>query len=1130
MPAAGPLPHQGSPLYSGQQHNLTGRQQGLLEELVALDPELGKIYLQALRLLVQDDPGTVYLLAHAGRELALGVVSLAPAEGWGPSDQANAEIPDNERNRGKIATSLRLDPFDARVTTWFDLYNALVGAAHHRRGRHPPELESVREDVRRLDELLYGRIGPYFETEAELDELLSISEPTPVHAEQLQAVMLRPQQRRYFFGKLSSPAWVSLLEQSSVFDRPPGRVDHADGTWQSVTWHEGRYLSRIASEEPELVVDIICRIPVTNLNPDVWLVAAQVAARVPPHLGLRLVRQLVNVASNVPAFFFFGPLIDFLCALANEGNGEAFDLADALLYVVYAGDVGDTSPYTLEANWMFPRLQSVDVSLLVDEAIPALWKSDPGRTVSLLVGKLHQAAAVARHLDRERILRFAFEDDDPGAHNPLPHLVRATTRLLTKFAATDAESAGLAIEMMDGGRSILSDKLKYRVIAAAGQYLPEELDAVLVSPLILEPGQLGREVAMVVREQYGNGSELARRILRYALHLGPSPDVVAEMLLRWGDDSSLEDQIQGIKRRWQQQRLTWFRGKIPEELRDLAVDLDLWDKKPTLREQEMAEIGSYSEASSGSLWEEPRPYSVDELRSESASRIVRLMSRWKPSDSSLEKGTTRGFELSLHQVAIDDPMKALDIFESAGQELTVGFAVCLLEALQEVIRNEAVEEFDWDRLITSLEAILKGNGLDRETDSAKRIVALRSVATLLELATTADSIPLHLYDDLWRVISLSAQHELAWLEETEDEFDSFDGVLSAAINRTGARIVGAAILAGLNCHRRLEEDGSANAVEAVEARLAPILDTVLQQSGRTRAAAEAKIGQFLPLLFSTAPTWLAEHLMELLECGATDPIRHPAWGAYITTARLYESDWTVLRPWYSEAAAAAGTELGRVTADQYWSLTKGLVVQVLAAILGGLASPGDSDQLVEMTFANVPLEERKHAYWGVFAGWPDSSSEVSPLLVDRLLELWQWRLDQIAESVDSAQATEEATGLGWFLHIRDIPDAEFLRLGLRTMRAAEGKVSMHVPWDRLSLLGRTEPEAVCAFTEGVVAAQLSEQHHHVAVEEISAVLKVLSEAPSVTVKLRARRLADRLGEAGYGEFKALARRPRRLRR
>lgn len=1115
-----PSPRDEQPDRGPGKPHLSVRQQALWEELAALDQVLAGLYLHGVRLLSEaDSPGVGHLIAHVGRELTLGVVEALLEEGLSLTQRGRSEIPEDEAHRGKIARSLGLDPSHARVSQWFDLHNSFVRATHHRRGNPAPDPDDIRLNFQRLEKFLYGRVAPYFETQSELDELLAVSEPDDDDLDRLETLLLRPKQRSYFFERLTHSGWIKPLDRRRIFRNPPERLVHPDGSWQAVSWPEGGFLARVAADEPELVVQILDRLDTSIENPAVWRVVADVASRVPPDPGFRLAPKLAEAAENVLPVMFTDELLTLIRGLADAGHGEAFDLAAVLLFVPNADDLGSVSPYGTRSDWLLPRLWRTQFPEFVEEALPSLERANPERALDLLLDRLRQIAAVGRKLDLPRLL----DPRSRSSYRPDPRdvaegMIEATAAVLTRFGEETPEQAHRALEMLDQLDDAVFTRLRYRLIASAGHHLQEELDALISSNVAIEPGDFGREIAFLLREQYENASDGAREVFRYAIQRGPDPETVWNRL-RWREIASPSAAaVEGIKRDWQQQRLTWFRGEIPNELRDLAERLDVWDKEPSIRDQELAEVGVYA---APAVWSgEPTPFTADELGKRSAEEIARLIMEWRPDEGAYETGTIRGFQLSLQELATSNPAKALDIWQETRGELSFGFSASVLDGLRGALRAET-EGFAWDRtLAVVLEAIADVES-SPEIKTPVRQRLLRSATDLLEEGVNEDLIPPELEDRVWNALALIVESPVAWDEE-ERAFESFGDLLTASLNRVGSRAIQVTLQAGLWNYRRRKSDDADETSRIVEERVAPILDVILQRMGSSRITAEAMIGQYLPQLQLVAPKWLGEHLNELLEKGAEEPFERPTWGAYVTRSRLYDSTFEMLRPWYLVAAQAAGTVAGRKTSEEHdWSLTKNLAVHLMIAVLRGLASTRQSDRLVETVFESVSAEDRGHAYWVVFRDCSDAETAPPEPFVARLLTFWEWRLDLLEGFADTGEAAVEAEGLGWFLRTPYLPDEELLRFGLRTARAANGRLELQTEWDRLVELTATDADVALQIAELVLKAQLAETLHYIAVDEVKPFLQVVLDRGDAKIKSRARRLVHRLGEAGYDDFREL---------
>lgn len=212
-------------LNGGEGGAFSSRETQTSDQLRILDPQLAGLYEQGLRMLPQiHEPGLAYFVAHAGREISRGLTQrlLSEEEIYIPPDQ----IDDDEKYRSTIVGILQLPTTDRRVDIWLQLHRRFATWSHYSEAGPPPE--EVRTAFEQLSSILFGRIGPYFATQAQLDAFLQIGLPSDANVRALQTHLLRAAQRQYFFGRLQNPLWVKPLDDAGVFSNPPDLVPTPD--------------------------------------------------------------------------------------------------------------------------------------------------------------------------------------------------------------------------------------------------------------------------------------------------------------------------------------------------------------------------------------------------------------------------------------------------------------------------------------------------------------------------------------------------------------------------------------------------------------------------------------------------------------------------------------------------------------------------------------------------------------------------------------------------------------------------------------------------------------------------------------------------------------------------------------
>jgi hypothetical protein len=1037
------------------------------------------------------------------------------------------DIAADAKNRSTIARVLQLPPQDPRVSLWFHLHRQFASAVHyHEPG---PSSTEVRTAFDELGGLLFGRIGPYFATQTELDALLSIEHPTPEDVDRLQRNLLRPSQRRYFFSRLSHPGWATPLANAGVFGNPPERVvDPESGSWSTRAWPEGEYLVRVAGEASETVVQVLRELPEDLQNPAVWKLVAEAGCAVPPNLARRLVPLLTKALTHTPAIIFPQVVTRLIAHLATAGQKEAFQLAEYLLFVPDAPPETEDHRIllTFRTQWMLPRLESHALEGFFETSLPALEEFHPERTLRLLLGKMNRIQHVAEMLDMGGswgLWHDAFEETADGEKVPA-QLASATAGVAERFASSNTEAAKATNSLLKEHSGWIFRRIRYRILTAAGAHLQEELDTVIGSQEAIEPEMPAREIAALLRLQYSNASSGARRLFRYALLRGPDVDTLQYYVTSRADADTCDEDLDEARKRWQRNRLIWFRGVIPDELRDIAEDVGVYGVIPTHEQQELAEVGTYS---GGFSWGgEPTPATTQELANQTPQAVFELLRDWKPGEDS-SSGTLRGLNLTVEDYAAISPHEALAVGELAIQhELR-------LESVDAIIRGlgraaESGEFAHWAGLIAFVSRLVDkacDRGVQRgERDSIAWREIVDAAVNVLDAGCSKDRIPPELQEDVWAAVTQVTRCPLPGTEFSREPLQSIDGVLMAALNDTAGKVARVIVSAALWTYRVIErteqrgEEGTVGTKEVLRSKLVPLLDDVMELDGRAGIAARAMIGHFIPQLHLLVPEWLATHVELLFAGGAEDPVGRPAWGAYLIRSPVYESVFHTLRPWYKKAADVAGMNSDREFGDRdRLSPTKSLALHVLVGFLRGYISLGDSDRLIETVFSNVPTKERGRAYWSIFRGLSDSNEAPSREYLDRIVQFWEWRLSELVR-VGGNEAVEEAIGLGWLFRTPHLPDEAVIRLGVRTAQLAKGDIEVQTDWARLGELIRTDVDLVFEIAEAVVHAQLRARYAHVPVDDVKPILRRALRSGRPHTQERVRTLIHRLGEHGFLEF------------
>lgn len=428
--------------------------------------------------------------------------------------------------------------------------------------------------------------------------------------------------------------------------------------------------------------------------------------------------------------------------------------------------------------------------------------------------------------------------------------------------------------------------------------------------------------------------------------------------------------------------------------------------------------------------------------------------------------------------------------------------------------QEPAEPRDWAETLR----VVHGSVFDRapNADDPPTVwrALLSATARLVDLAVREDKLRDSGAGLAWQIVDAIAAHPLLWVDERVDEVD-LEGALTLALNSPAGEVTGAAIALALSEYRQAkagDPDKLADTVAAIGDGLVVRLDQILSGPEDSRVPPEVMFGQYLPQLHLLVADWIAAHAAKLFTDGATAPGRHPAWGAYLARATLYDSVFVALRPWYVQAARVAD----RIPDGERFSVAEGLARHLLIAVLRGLARPGDSDHLLEDAFDKLPGAAKASAYWSVFRSWSDHDEAPPPAFVDRIVAFWGWRLERLDAPLPVGK--EEATGLSWLMRTPYIEVKDLVRLGPMTTRLAQGDIHLHNEWSFLSSWLPDSPEAVFAVVDTVVRSELKKPHPYVSTNALVPLMEALLAAAEQDLRARVVRLINDLGEEGYSRF------------
>lgn len=1149
--------------------------QATLRALKAIDPDLAGLFTWGRTLCDEPDrPGLAYLIAHAGRELTNGVIAqLAEEDESAGSENLHGDSRDEEF-RHRIANAIGLSANHPVVRRWFDVHQVFAKAAHVR--VPGPKMGPLRPAFAELAELLYGRIGDYFQTQVEIDAIAD-SDPSTVSFAALRQLLLRPVQRRRFFSRLARVEWLAPLMAEGFFRHPPRRQVFRDKSWRSRPWPEGDYLLRMAPDASDSVAAALASVPDDNDNPAVWITVANAIVVLPGDEGASLTRKLIKGLELPYSRLFAHAAVSALVTLAKNGRTESFALLKALLTAADEPSVpareaeASTQDYikilrdkrrelSWHDEWVLDRIEEFALDQLIERVLPLLRDVDGMRLLTILAARLdHLSKMVARADNAFAAAIHAAENgnngakmldvdggdvdsshwsrelDDVGHSNSVRARLAVETFKTAEYLAGSDVAVSTLAEKLEKRPNTIFRRMVYALIAKQTQLddsLRARVDAFVSSDEAIWPPFGARETAALLRAHFADAADASQQAFLAALERGPDEEYVSARLDFLELPDTPEERAERIAD-WQRLRLRWFHDRIPRILQPLAKRLGVVSSIPSARDQALDETGSwFSGVYSGTR---RSPIAWQELAQMAPEDVARYLMTWQPAEEvpdPFERPTIEGLTGELTTLAATEPGKTEALLPVlAVKPVPIGYLTALLIGLRSAIQQKknvavpAVLDFAahaWER------AEREGPESKRERQDTRW--AADAVADLLRQLVSDVTLDASQRERIWNQVKSFSESDLPWASDPEDQVPTTYGAAShASFSEASGRltevIFALAVQDFVASHPKAKwpPPAQSNAAHHV----IPILEAMLSRSGPAAFAAHGVFGRHLYDLVWIAHDWTLARLPRLFDGGSEDPGRRPAWCVYLQSSYLRDPAFTLLRHWYARHAARLPRNGSAPVEDPNWDWAEALAIHVIVACIRGLCRPGDSDALVENTFDRIPVKDRIHAYWAVWRDWSPAKTSPPAKLVRNVIAFWTYRIERLETAPPGLERDEEVEGLFHLIATPYLPSRDVIPLAKRTTALLRRKQRVtHFAWERLGQLAAEDPAGTFAVVEALIDRMLESDYHYLSFDDaappIRSAIRVGGELCD-----RALALLARIGNEGFDEFGALWREAQR---
>jgi hypothetical protein len=989
------------------------------------------------------------------------------------------------------------------VENWIAITEWFVQRAHDgKQSDSDVNIVEFREQFEVFELALSSFAKDYYDTIDSIDPLLQ----TPERASELFALLVHPEQLRYFFENVTHPGWLKPLSSMDFFMSIPPLKNEA-GEVEYQRWPQAFYLAKVANEAPEEVTKILLDLP----NIDSAIIAEdliEVVLSLPSNYAAKVTKKIVPLC-KLESRFLLPSKIGQLCAkLATTGHvNESFVLAKELLRPKrIAIDVADESNYHFYRNGWYEDghfvMSSADYEHFLDKDFPDLAKASPEKALSVLCDTLHDAmklAGLIRDADSKTIqddfgglYRKHIEDSGVTQRSSIFDLLISTIRdLSNKLLAEGILDIDRIRNVFGRHRLNLFKRLEWHLLSC-NPYLAQDA----IRRLLLD------------QENFLDDTIEHSYLHLFLKAMDLLTDEEQSTVLHWIEEQPLDEKYiawltEHLKRSPTAEEVDIQRQIIQE--RKLALIKERlttdWLSKLAHVQTVLKELG-YS--LSGTTTFVRSGFLDDRYVRESISTIVNdLMAA--ADQPSYETGS------ALSKAIEADPARFAQAAMSFNSVPTL-YLGYLIWAIREGLIRGKVHSY-WKPVLELVDAIV--DRLSAETDSHCVVAIINLLSTGLE-SDKDYKIPFEFRSLVWSLIErlLAENAAEATVNESNEDAGADDEPFKSLKHDLHGDVVELVIKYAI-WSREWSGAGFSGFDDIPEVQVE--IEKILSQSGGASVATYSELGSWFLWLLALDLPWMTANLQNLFGSEAKYHIgQEAAWTGYLTNGEVKSHLFRFLEAYYRRAI----TNLSLGQQNRYADWEEQLAVHLLTFYFnGGLLL---EDQLFQ-DFWNNASPPLRLKFLDIVGKWlPRHDRKKSPVEASRIQALWNHVTEWCADHADYLLLTSFGT---WFAAGTLEPswsNAQMIYVIEKTKKCSKESI-IHSVFQQLEEDSAVIPDESIKVLHAVLreSAGLYPWFYQAREKNIRAILMAAIENGAPPAKNMANAIIDKLGKFGVDQFRDL---------
>lgn len=906
----------------------------------------------------------------------------------------------------------------------------------------------------------------FFDDAQRVDQLLLTPDPRSAIPD-LVSLIGRRGLREYFFTQIPDTRWLVPLMEAGFFTNPPDAEVASDGRGIVFpAWPESRYLSRVAGNDPEKVMAVIIRVPITN-NVQVHLDFTGAVLAMTADMAAKWAQVETEWVEGQDYIYSLLPqkLGDLVLHLAGGGEARAALALTAALLALRPSqrevDTLEPEPKTGILHEPKAKIDTWDYEQVIEKCLPVLVAGAGMDALNLFCQLMEKAVRLSGNANDEKedysyIWRPAIEDHEQNTpHDIKDFLVNAVRNSAELLSEQDHDKIGRIVNELEARRWSVFRRISLHLVRRFQDVVPTLVADRLMDPELLDNYLVRHEYYLLAKECFGKLSpELQGRILNF-IGDGLRDEEIQERWIQQNGDQASSEQVERIKKTWQRDRLTSIEAFLPPE----------WKKRYDELVSELGPPRHPDFVSVVTTWTGPTsPKNPQELGSMPIPNLVSYLREWRPSGSEVDSSSE-----GLGRILAPIVSSRANEFAGAASQfkgLEPTYVRFFFDGLRQAVKEG--KRFNWTGVLGLAQWVLDQpreipgrTGPYADLDPGW-VWTRKEIASLITdgLAASETSLSLELREQVWSIIAVLAEdpdptpaHEAKYggsnMNPATLSINTVRGQAMHAVVRYGLWIVG---------HLNKQPDGAARLARGFNEmpEMRNLLEAHLDPTRDPSEAVRSVYGQWFPWLVLLDKTWVGSWVDRIFPVDpALRKLRDAAWNTYIVFCQPYDPVFEILERHY--LVAIDQLSLSKNEDARLPEADKRLTDHLMALYWRGRIRFGEQEGLLNHFFTKASTALRRQAIWFVGRSLYDDHVAIEIEIIQRLKQLWEWRFAIVSAAGNQAQQTDELEPFGWWFASRKFDDEWSITQLLQVVQTVQKIDPSHRVFERLAQVAPAYP-------------------------------------------------------------------------